>query len=87
VSAYLIDGVRTPGGRYAAALAQIRTDDLASLPTKPVKTIALGHPLRMARSRRVLSAARELQRRGGRYALCTMCVGLGQRPALILEGV
>lgn len=47
--------------------------------------IALGHPLGMSGSRLVITAAHELQRRQGRYALCTMCVGVGQGVALILE--
>jgi len=49
--------------------------------------IALGHPLGMSGARLVLTAARQLQRSGGRYALCTMCVGVGQGAALILEKV
>jgi len=49
--------------------------------------IALGHPLGMSGARIVLAAARELQRRNGRYALCTMCIGVGQGYALILEKV
>ncbi len=49
--------------------------------------IALGHPLGMSGARLVLTAARELQRRQGRYALCTMCVGVGQGVAMILERV
>lgn len=47
--------------------------------------IALGHPLGMSGARILLSAARELQRRGGRYALCTMCIGVGQGYAVVLE--
>ena len=47
--------------------------------------IAIGHPLGMSGARLVLTAARELERRKGRYALCTMCVGVGQGVALILE--
>jgi acetyl-CoA C-acetyltransferase len=47
--------------------------------------IALGHPLGMSGARLALTAARELHRRGGRYALCTMCIGVGQGIALILE--
>ncbi|MEO0693529.1 MAG: 3-oxoadipyl-CoA thiolase, partial [Pseudomonadota bacterium] len=43
--------------------------------------IALGHPLGMSGARLVLTAARQLQRAGGRYALCTMCVGVGQGTA------
>lgn len=49
--------------------------------------IALGHPLGMSGARIVLSAARELLRNGGKYALCTMCIGVGQGYALVLEKV
>ena len=47
--------------------------------------IALGHPLGMSGARLVLTAAYELKRRGGRYALCTLCIGVGQGMALIIE--
>jgi acetyl-CoA acyltransferase len=49
--------------------------------------IAIGHPLGMSGARLVLTAAYELKRRGGRYALCTMCVGVGQGTAMIIERV
>jgi acetyl-CoA acetyltransferase len=49
--------------------------------------IALGHPLGMSGARLVLTAARQLQRTGGRYALCTMCVGVGQGTAILIERV
>ncbi|MEP7345568.1 MAG: 3-oxoadipyl-CoA thiolase [Gemmatimonadaceae bacterium] len=47
--------------------------------------IALGHPLGMSGARLALTAAYELQRTGGRYALCTMCIGVGQGMAMVLE--
>lgn len=47
--------------------------------------IALGHPLGMSGTRIVVAAAKELNRRNKRYALCTMCIGVGQGYALILE--
>ena len=47
--------------------------------------IALGHPLGMSGARLLLTAAHELQASGGRYALCTMCIGVGQGMATILE--
>ena len=47
--------------------------------------IAMGHPLGMSGARLVLTAAHQLKRTGGRYALCTMCVGVGQGTAIILE--
>jgi len=49
--------------------------------------IALGHPLGMSGARLVTTATRELLRRGGRYALCTMCIGVGQGIAIALERV
>jgi len=47
--------------------------------------IALGHPLGMSGARLVMTAAYELQRNGGQYALCTMCIGVGQGIAMIIE--
>jgi 3-oxoadipyl-CoA thiolase len=49
--------------------------------------IALGHPLGMSGARLVTTAARQLQRSGKRYALCTMCIGVGQGIALVIERV
>jgi acetyl-CoA acyltransferase len=49
--------------------------------------IALGHPLGMSGARLITTASYELERRGGRYALCTMCIGVGQGIALIIERV
>ncbi|KPP89311.1 MAG: 3-oxoadipyl-CoA thiolase [Rhodobacteraceae bacterium HLUCCA08] len=49
--------------------------------------IALGHPLGMSGARLVLTATNELHRRNGRYALCTMCVGVGQGAAILIERV
>ncbi len=49
--------------------------------------IALGHPLGMSGARLATTATRELKRRNGRYALCTMCIGVGQGIALVLERV
>lgn len=47
--------------------------------------IALGHPLGMSGARIALSAARQLEITGERYALCTMCIGVGQGFAMVLE--
>ena len=49
--------------------------------------IALGHPLGASGARLVMAAVNELHRREGRYALCTMCIGVGQGIAVILERV
>ena len=49
--------------------------------------IAIGHPLGMSGARLVTTASYELARRGGRYALCTMCIGVGQGIAMVIERV
>jgi acetyl-CoA acyltransferase len=49
--------------------------------------IALGHPLGMSGARLVTTAMYQLHRTGGRYALCTMCIGVGQGIAIIIEKV
>ncbi len=49
--------------------------------------IAIGHPLGASGARLITTAVRQLQRTGGRYALCTMCIGVGQGIAMILERV
>ena len=49
--------------------------------------IALGHPLGMSGARLALTATRELHRQQKRYALCTMCIGVGQGFAMIIERV
>jgi acetyl-CoA acetyltransferase len=49
--------------------------------------IALGHPLGMSGARILLTAARQLQQTGKRYALVTMCIGVGQGYATIIERV
>ncbi|AXA25089.1 3-oxoadipyl-CoA thiolase [Pseudomonas putida] len=47
--------------------------------------IALGHPLGMSGARLVTTALHELELTGGRYALCTMCIGVGQGIAMVIE--
>ncbi|WP_025899115.1 3-oxoadipyl-CoA thiolase [Sneathiella glossodoripedis] len=49
--------------------------------------IALGHPLGMSGARLATTATYQLQRTGGKYALCTMCIGVGQGIAMIIERV
>jgi len=49
--------------------------------------IALGHPLGASGARLVTTAVNQLQRSGGRYALCTMCIGVGQGIAVVIERV
>ena len=74
----------------AQALAVTRDLGLADDDTKVNPNggaIALGHPLGMSGARLAITAAFELRERGGRYALCTMCIGVGQGIALVLERV
>jgi len=49
--------------------------------------ISLGHPLGMSGARLLLTAARQLQRSNKRYALVTMCIGVGQGYAAVIENV
>ena len=49
--------------------------------------IAIGHPLGASGARLVTTALNQLERSGGRYALCTMCIGVGQGIALVIERV
>lgn len=49
--------------------------------------IALGHPLGMSGARLILTATIELEQRQARYALCTLCVGVGQGMAAIIERI
>ncbi|MGH8678578.1 MAG: acetyl-CoA C-acyltransferase, partial [Burkholderiales bacterium] len=49
--------------------------------------IAIGHPLGASGARLVLTAVRQLQASGGRYGLCTMCIGVGQGIAVIIERI
>jgi 3-oxoadipyl-CoA thiolase len=74
----------------AQALAVLRAlglpDDAAQVNPNG-GAIALGHPLGMSGARLVTTALYQLQRTGGRYALCTMCIGVGQGIALVMERV
>ena len=47
--------------------------------------IAIGHPLGMSGARLITTAINQLHRTNGRYALCTMCIGVGQGIAMIVE--
>lgn len=74
----------------AQVLACTRTmglDDRDSRINPNGGAIALGHPLGMSGSRILLAAANQLQRTGGRYALATMCIGVGQGYAAVIERV
>ncbi|WP_300453146.1 3-oxoadipyl-CoA thiolase [Accumulibacter sp.] len=70
-----------------AVLRQLGLPDDAAHVNPNGGAIAMGHPLGMSGARLATTATCELQRRGGRYALCTMCIGVGQGIAMLLERV
>ncbi len=70
-----------------ACLRELGIDDRDERVNRNGGAIAIGHPLGMSGARLVLTAMHELQRTKARYALCTMCVGVGQGMAMILERV
>ncbi|AKH22190.1 3-oxoadipyl-CoA thiolase [Sedimenticola thiotaurini] len=70
-----------------AVLRDLRVADDAPHVNPNGGAIALGHPLGMSGARLVTTAMYQLQQTGGRYALCTMCIGVGQGIALIIERV
>jgi 3-oxoadipyl-CoA thiolase len=70
-----------------ATLRDLGVDDEDPRVNPQGGAIAIGHPLGMSGARLVMTAAYQLKRTKGRYALCTMCVGVGQGTALILERV
>jgi len=68
-----------------AVLRELGVDDDAQHVNPNGGAIALGHPLGMSGARLVTTAAYQLRRSGGRFALCTMCIGVGQGIAMIIE--
>lgn len=70
-----------------AVLRQLGLPDDAAHVNPNGGAIALGHPLGMSGARLATTALHELRRRGGRYALCTMCIGVGQGIATVIEAV
>ena len=70
-----------------AVLRDLGLSDDASHVNPNGGAIAMGHPLGMSGARLVTTATYELIRRGGRYALCTMCIGVGQGIAMVIERV
>jgi acetyl-CoA acetyltransferase len=85
-----IDVIELNEAFAAQALAVTRDHGLAddALHVNPNGgAIALGHPLGAGGARLVTTALYQLRRTGGRYALCTMCIGVGQGIAMIIERV
>jgi len=70
-----------------ATLRELGVSDDADHVNPNGGAIALGHPLGMSGARLVTTAAYQLRRTDGRYALCTMCIGVGQGIAMIIERV
>lgn len=68
-----------------AVLRELGIDENAEHVNPNGGAIALGHPLGMSGARLVTTAAYQLQRTGGTYALCTMCIGVGQGIAMIIK--
>jgi acetyl-CoA acetyltransferase family protein len=68
-----------------AVLRQLGLPDDAEHVNPNGGAIALGHPLGASGARLVLTLARELERRDGRYGLATMCIGVGQGIAMVIE--
>jgi len=74
-------------GQALAVLRELGLPDDAEHVNPNGGAIALGHPLGASGARLVGTALYELERRGGRHALCTMCIGVGQGIAMIIERV
>ncbi|MEM8913943.1 MAG: 3-oxoadipyl-CoA thiolase [Planctomycetota bacterium] len=68
-----------------AVLRELGIDDDADHVNPNGGAIAIGHPLGMSGARLVLTASRQLQQVESKYALCTMCIGVGQGIAMLLE--
>jgi acetyl-CoA acyltransferase len=75
------------GAQALAVTRQLGLPDDAQHVNPNGGAIALGHPLGASGARIVLTAARQLRASGGRYALATMCIGVGQGIALLVESV
>jgi acetyl-CoA C-acetyltransferase len=85
-----IDVIELNEAFAAQGLAVLRELDLADDDARVNPNggaIALGHPLGASGARLVTTAINQLHRINGRYALCTMCIGVGQGIALIVERV
>ena len=70
-----------------AVMRQLGLPDDAAQVNPNGGAIAIGHPLGASGARLVLTALRQLEATGGRYGLCTMCIGVGQGIAMIIERV
>ncbi len=75
----------------AFAVVAMVVADKVGIPSEKLNVnggaVALGHPIGMTGARLILTALYELRRRGGRYAVCTPCIGGGEATAVLLEAV
>lgn len=70
-----------------AVLRELKVPDDATYVNPNGGAIAIGHPLGMSGARLITTALNHLERTGGRYGLCTMCIGVGQGIAMVIERV
>jgi acetyl-CoA acyltransferase len=70
-----------------AVLRELKVPDDAIYVNPNGGAIAIGHPLGMSGARLITTALNHLERTGGRYGLCTMCIGVGQGIAMVIERV
>ena len=85
-----MDGIELNEAFASQSLAVLRAlglpDDAAHVNAQG-GAIALGHPLGASGARLITTALNQLERKGGRRALCTMCIGVGQGIAMVIERV
>ena len=70
-----------------AVLRKLRLNDKEPTENQKRRAIPLGHPLGASGARLVMTAVNQLHKINGKYALCTMCIGVGQGIAIIIEKV
>jgi Acetyl-CoA acetyltransferase len=70
-----------------AVLRELKVPDDATYVNPNGGAIAIGHPLGMSGARLITTALNHLERTGGRYGLCTMCIGVGQGIAMVIERI
>jgi|GEM_PF-2693075 len=89
--AYLLGGARTPVGRYGGALAAVRPDDLAALVLREAALVLREAALVLREAAQRAGVPDDLlgrmEREGARCGLATMCAGVGQGTAMIVERV
>ncbi|MFJ9370026.1 hypothetical protein ACIRRA_37190 [Nocardia sp. NPDC101769] len=83
---FLVDGARTPQGRYGGALAEVRPDDMAALVAGlPDSLTGFTVNQLCASGSTAVATAAAMIREGARRGLATLCVGVGQGVAMLVE--